>query len=53
MVIDMFPTFGKAHQVKKQKIPIFTEVCEAEIELPGDITEIIDFTRVSYSVTNQ
>jgi hypothetical protein len=28
-------------------------VCEAEIELPEEVTEVIDFTRVSYSINNQ
>jgi hypothetical protein len=49
----MFPTFGKSQHFKKHKIPIFTEVCEAEVELPIDVSEIVDFTRVSYSIENQ
>jgi hypothetical protein len=32
---------------------MFTEISEAEIELSGDITDIVDFTRVSYSIENQ
>ena len=32
---------------------MFTEISEAEIELSGDIKEIVDFTRVSYSIEDQ
>jgi len=32
---------------------MFTEISEAEIELSGDIVDVVDFTRVSYSIENQ
>ena len=53
---DLYPIFARNQVLKKQylkhdqKFPIFTEISEAEIELTGDIHDIVDFTRVSYSI---
>jgi hypothetical protein len=59
IITDMYPVFARNQVFKKNyqkqdaKFPMFTDVAECEIELDENISEIIDFTRVSHSIDQQ